>query len=66
MQKLCDVHRIYSSMPPLPPKLILWCVALPPVLSDEVPLVISRQLLTTFAQEMGKLPVDVHKAAAMQ
>lgn len=36
------------------------------VLSDEVPLVISRQLLTAYAQELGALPADVHKAAATQ
>jgi hypothetical protein len=36
------------------------------VLSDEVPLVVSRQLLATFAQETSKLPAEVHKAVAMQ
>lgn len=36
------------------------------VLSDEVPLVISRQLLTTFAQDMSHLPADVQKAVAQQ
>lgn len=34
------------------------------VLSDEVPLVLGRQLLSAFAQELPKLPADVHKAAA--
>jgi hypothetical protein len=35
------------------------------VLSDEA-LVVSRQLLATFAQETSKLPAEVHKAVAMQ
>ena len=35
------------------------------VLSDNVPLVVSRQLLTTFAQELGKLPADSHKEVAI-
>jgi len=35
------------------------------VLSDNVPLVVSRQLLTTFAQELEKLPADSHKEVAI-
>ncbi|WIA32078.1 hypothetical protein OEZ86_002929 [Tetradesmus obliquus] len=35
------------------------------MLSDEVPLVVSRQLLASFAQETSKLPAEVHKAVAM-
>ncbi|KAF8071124.1 CSN4 [Scenedesmus sp. PABB004] len=34
------------------------------MLSDEVPLVISRALLGTLAAEVGKLPAEVHKAVA--
>eukprot|EP00879_Flechtneria_rotunda_P003196 GHRR01003419.1.p1 GENE.GHRR01003419.1~~GHRR01003419.1.p1 ORF type:complete len:398 (+),score=130.77 GHRR01003419.1:295-1488(+) len=34
------------------------------MLSDEVPLVISRQILTVLAQELSKLPADVHKPVA--
>jgi hypothetical protein len=32
------------------------------VLSDRNPLVVSRQLLTTFANDIGRLPPDVLKA----
>ena len=35
------------------------------VLSDNVPLVVSRQLLTIFAQELEKLPADSHKEVAI-
>ena len=35
------------------------------VLSDSVPLVVSRQLLTLFAQELLKLPADIHKEVAI-
>ena len=35
------------------------------VLSDSVPLVVSRQLLTVFAQELSKLPPDSHKEVAI-
>jgi COP9 signalosome complex subunit 4 len=34
------------------------------VVSDEVPLVVSRQLLQTFAQELGKLEPDSQKEVA--
>lgn len=34
------------------------------VLSDEVPLVVSRQLLQTFAQELGKLEPETQKEIA--
>lgn len=34
------------------------------VLSDTVPLVVSRQLLSAFAQDISQLPDDVHKEAA--
>jgi len=34
------------------------------MLSDDVPLVISRQLLQVFAQETAKLPADLHKPVA--
>ena len=34
------------------------------VLSDNVPLVVSRQLLTAFAQELSKLPPASHKEVA--
>lgn len=37
------------------------CIA---VLSDQVPLVVSRQLLTLFAQELSKLSADAHKEVA--
>lgn len=36
------------------------------VLSDDVPLVISRQLLTAFASEVPKLPAEVHQPVATQ
>lgn len=35
------------------------------VLSDNVPLVVSRQLLTSFVQELEKLPADSHKEVAI-
>jgi hypothetical protein len=34
------------------------------VLSDEVPLVVSRQLLHVLAQEVSKLALEVHKPVA--
>jgi len=34
------------------------------VLSDDVPLVVSRQLLQTFAQELGKLQPEIQKEIA--
>jgi hypothetical protein len=34
------------------------------VLSDDVPLTISRQLLPQFAQEVSKLSADIHKPIA--
>jgi hypothetical protein len=34
------------------------------VVSDEVPLVVSRQLLQTFAQDLGKLESDAQKEVA--
>lgn len=34
------------------------------VLSDDVPLVVSRQLLQTFAQELGKLEPELQKEIA--
>lgn len=36
----------------------------PLVVSDEVPLVVSRQLLQTFAQELGRLEADIQKEIA--
>lgn len=36
------------------------------VLSDDVPLVVSRQILQVFAQEIPKVPADVHKPIATQ
>lgn len=36
------------------------------VLSDEVPLVLSRQLLQILAQEVSKLPAESHKDIASQ
>ena len=36
----------------------------PAVLSDDVPLTASRQLLVQFAQDISKLPADVHKPIA--
>ena len=37
---------------------------LPAVLSDAVPLVVSRQLLSNFAQEVSSLPPELHKEVA--
>lgn len=37
-----------------------WCA----VLSDAVPLVVSRQLLQQFTHEIKRLPHDVHKEVA--
>ena len=37
---------------------------LPAVLSDAVPLVVSRQLLSSFAQEVSSLPPELHKEVA--
>jgi len=34
------------------------------VLSDDVPLVVSRQLLQTFAQELGRLEPEIQKEIA--
>jgi hypothetical protein len=34
------------------------------VLQDTVPLVLSRQLVQVFAQELGKLPAELHRPAA--
>lgn len=34
------------------------------MVSDEVPLMVSRQLLLTFAQELGRLETDVQKEIA--
>jgi hypothetical protein len=34
------------------------------VLSDDVPLVVSRQVLQLMAQEVSKLPPEAHKAVA--
>jgi hypothetical protein len=34
------------------------------VLSDDVPLVISRQVLSSFAHDVAHLPGDAHKAVA--
>ncbi len=39
----------------------LLCAA---VLSDTVPLVVSRQLLSAFAQEIAQLPPEAHKEVA--
>lgn len=43
--------------------MINYCIELP-VLSDDVPLVVSRQLLQTFAQELGKLEPENQKEIA--
>ncbi|KAF5797906.1 hypothetical protein HanXRQr2_Chr07g0286381 [Helianthus annuus] len=40
--------------------LLDYCIKLA-VLSDDVPLVVSRQLLQTFAQELGRLEPDNQK-----
>ena len=37
-----------------------------PVLSDEVPLVVSRQIVMAFAQEISKMPAEVYKPVAVQ
>ena len=36
----------------------------PAVLSDNVPLVVSRQVLLAFSQEINRLPADSNKAVA--
>lgn len=36
------------------------------MLSDEVPLVVSRQLLLVFAQDIFKMPAEVFKPVATQ
>lgn len=43
--------------------LIRLCIA---VLTDEVPLVVSRQIMTAFAQDIFTLPAEVYKPVATQ
>ncbi len=46
------------------PSMPLTFSGLPAVLSDAVPLVVSRQLLSNFAQEVSSLPPELHKEVA--
>ena len=48
-------HQLARASPPLP------CAA---VLSDSVPLALSRQLLLAFAQSLAQLQADTHRAVA--
>lgn len=41
-----------------------FCFENSPVLSDDVPLVVSRQLLQSFAQELGRLEPETQKEVA--
>ncbi len=44
-----------------------WSTAnCPTVLTDEVPLVVSRQIMLGFAQDIFKLPAEVYKPVASQ
>ena len=62
----CSCEHRCSRPPPLPA--VQQCLTLPcmpcAVLSDAVPLVISRQLLSAFAQDVSQLPADTHKPIA--
>jgi hypothetical protein len=55
------MHSHKNNQPPGPPS-----IQIPKVLSDDVPLVVSRQVLSLFAAEAHKLPADVHRAVATQ
>ena len=54
----CHIDR------PLCPFMPVTFQMLPAVLSDAVPLVVSRQLLSNFAQEVSSLPPELHKEVA--
>lgn len=45
---------------------MLLCLALPAVLAEGFYLPMGRQLLTAVAEELPKLPSNVHKAVANQ
>lgn len=58
---LCALHKapLDAADPPTPAGPLA-------VVSDEVPLVISRQVIQLLAQELRKTPPDVHKPVAQQ
>ena len=62
---LCSAVRRHAPghLPVLKPATCLCCVT---VLSEEVPLVVSRQLMLVFAQDIFKLPAEVYKPVATQ
>ena len=51
--------------PPAPTHLLIPLTPPPAVLSDSVPLVLSRQLLLAFAQGLHTLPPDAQRAVAL-